>query len=124
MQDGIDLATSNPDTCQFLSRGENVRAQKRAAFAAYKGYTDLDVIENERKQSNQGVLVVWDGVETPLKSICHRYGKEYEVVRDRLGSWSGSTIYGKVIYDENPMFHLSLLEPEGLYISLEIRMNW
>lgn len=130
-----------PDTCQFLSRSDNVRAQKRAAFAAYKGfwvhlrsfyrddiaaysyayrkvyyegYTDLDVIENERKQSNQGVLVVWDGVETPLKSICHKYGKEYEVVRDRLGSWSGSTIYGKVIYDENAYVSFELIGAGGV----------
>jgi hypothetical protein len=130
-----------PDTCQFLSRGENVRAQKRAAFAAYKGfwvhlrsfyrddiaayiyayrkvyyegYTDLEVIEDERKQSNQGILVVWEGVETPLKSICHMYSKEYEVVRDRMKNWKVSTIYSQVFYEENPFVSFELTGKGGV----------
>ena len=130
-----------PDTCQFLSRGENVRAQKRAVFAVYKGFwvhlrsfykdkpaeysyaynnlvmegstLDLETIEERRTRPHPGMSVLWEGAETPLKSLCTTYGKDYEVVRGRANSWTGSTIYSQVIYDENPYVSFELAGKGG-----------
>jgi hypothetical protein len=130
-----------PDTCQFLSRRDNVKAQKRAVFAIYKGFwvhlksfyredisaytyaykrvyydrrMDLAEIEDERKQATQGVTVMWEGIETPLKSLCDLYSRDYEVIRDRLNSWAGGTVYSRVIYDENPYVSFELAGAGGV----------
>lgn len=122
-----------PDTCQFLSRLENMYSRSNTMHAIYKGFwvrlkefsngdmalhsylyarvregnlTIEDILE-ERHRAQQGVHVEWEGLETSLRALCVMYDKDYETIKGRRKAWN-TTIYGCMFYDEDPRVSFEL----------------
>lgn len=128
-----------PDTCLWLTRKENVQARSITKYVMYKGFwvhlksfcgedtalysyvtkklnetVDIDEILAMREHSRMGKVVSWDGTDIPLKTLCDLYQKDYDVVLQRLSTWSKSTPYACVIYDTYPHYRYDLTTNNGV----------
>jgi hypothetical protein len=74
------------------------------------GEYDVCKILEQRAYSKSGKRVMWYGQDLALRDICYTYGKDYEVIKERLSSdgWLNSSIYACVIYDKNPFVNYDM----------------
>lgn len=75
---------------------------------------NLEVILEWRRLSSLGLLVDWHGEQVTLKDICEMHGKDYEEVRRRHNTWTNSSVYAAVFYDENPYLSFELIGSGGV----------
>lgn len=128
-----------PDTCQWLTRKENVQARSITKYAMYKGFwvhlksfcgedtalyayarnklrgtNDLGEVLSMREEYQVGMTVEWEGKNVPLKALCDLHGKDYGLVLHRYRTWTDSTIYAAMYYDSNPLHSFELTGSGGV----------
>ena len=129
-----------PDTCQFLSRKDNMLARSNTSYAIYKGFwvqmhafcrgdmnlrayldrfymkgfDNLEDILEKREYEAKGCRVTWENVDTPLKDLCDRYDKDYNVIKSRTSNWTNSSVYACMFYEYNPHVSFELTGVGGV----------